>query len=957
MAQKEKCCVLAIDVSGSVKDFKFYWDQVEELLNNLLNQNYMRYVVIAWSSRYEEITVEKLRECIRERNYLGGGTCPDLCWDFLHSKKLPQYDLHLVTDGEIDNKRYKRYIDMYHSLKYKPEEIHIYYFGRLGKMNMQFLDCFKNVQYVINGIDTNDEIVTHTSAKVDKDVLFQQLCDLDEFKEIETNIAKDLQQVLQNLYKKLYRKIIEYSENELNGAIGEEFKKFVVLVNEIVQRNYDGVNSGETSKDESTNFIQNEMAKNEEIIDDAATFDELFHNYKSNSKYIFDIFVKRFLNATTDDYKKILKQIIELGSGQSEVDRRLLAYGENWYGGKKQKSNDFDNDKDDDDSDESEQREEYGFTPINKILKMVTAESDASTSNSSRSLLISDSNDFNKFCVVWIGVDDLFGGDQFHQMLGVELRYRVSKNTMRLFEFLSNEDLSKRIPSINQHISMDEFLGLESTTLNTIDNKESNLVYKPQLHHQAPCFGIILYNADNKDNFPATITQNDMNILLHNYTTIAQLLFGSPKFNGSFPLLHTFFLQMLNQCQQICLFTKECIEETLERTMAILKCPFMIKSGLEPCFHSSVKNAIIFHTDIYPNEIDKRTESLPEIEALNVPRKNVQYCSGLLDLAKDQFGVIYSKEYEKKLKFWKFWNYMLKSNMTHDEKMLHFKQIALTKIQNWHPIEIGPVKIMFVEGKSKKSYFEYLDDIDFDDIVKLIVLFENEKVKTSTIKLCMENIDLAKNGQWYNVKTVEKIDEFSSNMMLVEFCKATCAYPVISPFAKLVIDFCDNKKINFQEFTEKSAMTLYSNYVQNCKDLIIEKTGNEKIMEIPSVDELKNYILRKKPLAVYHTDFDTILENIINKYSAWNNWYKSADENEKEKYLWIDSDWKKILEHNIDVKSNEKLATCDCEGHEHLNVYSKIRSTIDEYLNSNNNILLYSIVFVIISLILMLFFK
>lgn len=77
MAQAEKCCILAIDVSGSVMGFEFYWTKVNELLSDVLRKGYSDYKVIAWSTDFKAITLDQLRECIDSRatNY-GGGTSP-----------------------------------------------------------------------------------------------------------------------------------------------------------------------------------------------------------------------------------------------------------------------------------------------------------------------------------------------------------------------------------------------------------------------------------------------------------------------------------------------------------------------------------------------------------------------------------------------------------------------------------------------------------------------------------------------------------------------------------------------------------------------------------------------------------------------------------------------------------------------------------------------------------------
>lgn len=794
------------------------------------------------------------------------------------------YDLYLTTDGEIYDGCHDSYVTLYNSLNHKPHEIFMFYIGRLNSMNMRFLDCFANVTYVINGFDTNDEIVTYSSTKVGKENLLKQLCELDEFKRIKENTVDSPLEPLLELYKVLYRKIMEYSDQERNGSVGVEFKKFVDLVNRIVHEKYIDV----------------------QMKDDADRFDDLFDDYKANSKEIFDIFVKRFLAVTTVDYRKVLSQIVELGNGQSQVDRRLMAYGGNWYERVRNEMKPIVKDPDNDDSDGDEEVEQSEFI-----------DSKASDSSTSCPVLLLDSSEYGKFCVLWIGVDTAFGGNKCETMLDMETKRKLAKNTLRLFEFLPADQLNRRIAPANQHISIDAFVGLEAIQLDAIGNKWFKRIYKSPLH-QVSCFGIVLYNTDSKAHLPAiTMTQNEMNIFTHNYATIAQLLFGDSKFVGSFPLLYTFFLQILKQCTQLDQYMKACIDETIKRSTAILKCPFMLQSGLEPNFKSTVKNAIIFHTDIYPNEIDRMTEPVPGIQALNIPRKCIQYSSNLLALARDSFGVTYSAEYQKSLKLWQFWNYMLcVTNMTQDQKMLHFKQIALSKIQNWRPIDCDYVKIMFVPGHSEKSYFDYLNDIEYEEIVKMIILFETSNTRRLTSNISTKRIQLEATGQWYNIKTVEKIQEMSCNVTKLEFCKPRCGFPIICPRTnKPALECYQNQKFNLCDYGyPENSSTLYAHsYVQKSKTFILSRTGDNTVMQIPTSDELTKYIVRKSPMAVYHANLDEILDGILSKYRTWYAWYQNADEHEKAKHLWIHQDWKKIL--STKANHNDRLAKCDCEAH------------------------------------------
>lgn len=899
-----KTCVLAVDISGSVRQSMLYWKKIEQLFNEITvdNNRYSNYIYIAWNLEFQNIPLEKMQSYIKD-GYGTSGTNPAVVWDCLNELQLTNFDLHLTTDGQIWHSEYQSYCGKYNNLQIKPEKITMHYIGTLSAMNMQFLDCFASVDYEIHGLDASGEIVDYTSKKIGKNYLLNQLCEIDEFKQIKCQaIAIDdetaITTVLENLYKTLYRKMAEYSETEMNeGGVGTEFKKFVDLVNKYVHCNYMDVGTK----------------------DQVATFDELFDDLHLNSSKIFDIFVKKFEAATLIDYRKVLSRIMELGNGQSKVDRRLEAYGDNWHaratnamGPSAEILND------DDDSSEIEETGDDN--------------ADAVESNSSCPILMLDSTEYNKFCVVWIGSDDSFGGDGHKKFFDLDIRRKLAKNTMRLYQYLSAEKLAQRIPPANQHISIDAFIGLQQLVdLNVIGAERFKRIYKSPVH-QTKCFGIILYNADTKYQWPhGHMTEQEKNIYLHNYATISQLLFGDSKFVGSFPLLQTFFLNILYNCSGCDSYIKACIMETMKRSSAILKCNLMIESGIEPKINSTIKNAIIFHTQIYPNEIDTLDRHVLGIHALNIPRKCIQYCSEFLNLAKNLFDVSYTVDYKRKLVLWRFWNYMLCiENMTQDQKMLHFKQIAWSKNQKWVRID-GDLytKVMFIEGRSDGAYFDYLNDIDFDDLVKLIVLFENMNVKTLTANISVDNIVLDKTGtdQWYNIQVIDKIPTMSCSMEdNVTFCKARCGYPIICPYTKLPQLQCyEQQKFNLCDFgyPKNSSISFAHSYVQKCKQLILMKSENEKNMQLPNVPELKKFIVKKAPLAVYHKNIDQILKKIIERHQTWYDWYVNCDENEKNKYLCIDFDWKKILHYrNTNENIQKQLENCDCPAH-HVNSKSK----------------------------------
>lgn len=895
-----KTCVLAVDSSGSVRGSMSYWNKIDEILNRVtVDKNYSNYVYIVWNLRFENVALEQLQSYIGEK-YGTSGTSPAVVWNCLHELSLTNYDLHLTTDGEIWHTEYEIYCEKYKNLQTKPEKVTMYYIGYLSQMNMQFLDCFAKVDYEIYGSDANGDPVYYTSNKTGKINLLNQLCDIDEFNQIKSQtIAIDdetaITNVLENLYKTLYRKMAEYSETEMNeGGVGIEFKKFVDLLNKYVHCNY---------MDVATK-------------DNVASIDELFDDYHLNSTKIFDIFVQKFEAATLIDYRKVLSQIMELGNGQSKVDRRLEAYGKNWHARATNAMGPSDEILDDD----SSEIEETGNDNDE------AAATDAVESNASCPILMLDSTEYNKFCVVWIGSDDSFGGDGHKNFFDLEIRRKLAKNTMRLYQYLSAEKLNQRIPPANQHISIDAFIGLQQLLdLNAVGAERFKRIYKSPVH-QAKCFGIILYNADTKYQWPhGKMTEHEKNIYLHNYATISQLLFVDSKFVGSFPLLQTFFLNILYNCSGCDPYIKACIMETMKRSSSILKCSLMIESGIEPKINSTIKNALIFHTQIYPNEIENLNRHVVGIHTLNIPRKCIQYCSEFLNLAKNLFDVAYTVDYKRKLVLWRFWNYMLCiENMTHDAQMLHFKQIALAKIQKW--VRIDGDRIMFIEGRSDGAYFDYLNDIDYEDLVKLIVLFEKMNVKTLTANISVDKIVLDKIctiERWYNIRIIDKIPTMSCNMMdNVAFCKARCGFPIICPYTKLPqLECYEQQKFNLSDYgyPKNSSTTFAHSYVQKCKRLILMKSENEKNMRFPTVPELKKFIVKNAPFAVYHEDINAILEKIIEKHQKWYDWYVNSDETEKKKYLYIDSDWKIIFNYrNTNENIQKQLENCDCPAH-HVN--------------------------------------
>lgn len=65
-------------------------------------------------------------------------------------------------------------------------------------------------------------------------------------------------------------------------------------------------------------------------------------------------------------------------------------------------------------------------------------------------------------------------------------------------------------------------------------------------------------------------------------------------------------------------------------------------------------------------------------------------------------------------------------------------------------------------------------------------------------------------------------------------------------------------------------------------------------------------------MAVYHS-FDKEFTVIINKYRTWYEWYVSTDENERKKYIRIDSNRKQILSFRNNTINVDRLEKRDCD--------------------------------------------
>lgn len=338
----------------------------------------------------------------------------------------------------------------------------------------------------------------------------------------------------------------------------------------------------------------------------------------------------------------------------------------------------------------------------------------------------------------------------------------------------------------------------------------------------------------------------------------------------------------------------------------------MLVKGLEPSFRTRVHNAILFHTKIFPKEYQSLQTGINFSGTFNVLRRNITHSKMFLEMAKDMFDLDYEKTYDYSL--WLFWHYMCRCDLPHTKKAVHFRQIAITKIQNWKPLPHSEkVKIILTEGEpTAVPYLDYLQNVTFVDVVKLILLFE----KTKTPRL-LENlsdlhaIELHENeSHWYNVKPIEKIPSISCSIDKMTFCKSLCNFPFACPFTGLPRTECYSAQcFDIQKYGYVSAKYGHS-YVERCKKLILKKSKNTTTMEIPSLEELKKYVVECTPWCVFHNDLDSKLGRIIELFSDWYNWFKNVSQDDAEKYLQHGSDWKKVF-----AISNDVIVNCTCAAH------------------------------------------
>lgn len=511
--------------------------------------------------------------------------------------------------------------------------------------------------------------------------------------------------------------------------------------------------------------------------------------------------------------------------------------------------------------------------------------------------------------------------------------------------------LNRRLPPANQQISIDAFLGLEASTIMELGEKKYKKVFESPLH-MTKCYGLILYNiSSNTIKLDDPMQESELNIMIHNCSTLAWLLFGDGIFVGSYSLLIVFFLYILYQTEKIKhenvskdnmsdhistltrlitdqdigiqeSYLQKCIKFTIQRLTRILKCKLMFFSGMEPNLKVTMINAFIFHTQIFFNKAEMIKKKLvsQSYESLNSLRKMGYDCVQFVNLSEQILGLEF--KYKKFIGSWLFWNYMCKSDVPFHYKRTHFIQIALTKQQNWAKINTKNVKIILLEGRNtKKPYLEYLDLMSIEQIYQLIELYEQHKTSPKLLQNLLEANSIK--IQDIIPKVVEKIPVNPCFEKCNKLCKPIGAMPILCPNTKILALECyERVQFNVTKFGYPESSIHGHSYMKACKKLILKKSIGDE-MCLPSLQELMEYIAEETPLCVYENmvALTKVLEQIIKMYGDYKKWLETASAEELKKGLWLlpeekrnAKNWREIWK-LIKLAENEKLRECTCDAH------------------------------------------
>lgn len=847
-----KNCVFALDTSGSVCNNRHYWTEVENIIKGLPKYNQVFWII--WNSFSHYVEKKDIIQCIKNKYgiYL---TKPQHIWNLIKKKEISNYELHLLTDGAIESCDYNDYIRKYNDLNYHPLKTTVYYIGFRQNMNFLFLDCFNDDELNVCVYDVDCENVT-AYKRVSTKKLLNHLNSIPEYLELKNEEIVDISNVLTKLYDQLRIILAMYNDEIRKSAeVRIIIKKFV---------------------DDVAKTIYEKKTKKEYRI-----FNELFEDVEKNSKKIFELFCIELKAANSQNFQSILSRILNL-CNDTIIDRKLETYGNKWY-------------------DHAQQCIETE----NSIDEIVEDRFSLSFDVTCPILLL-DSNEYGKYSVFWISSDFIFGGKNIKQIFEtsttetISIKRKITKDVTKLYDFLDESILNERLAPSNQHISLEAFIGCNETNLDLISKKNSKCIFTSEIH-QTQNYALILHNINSKEK---QNPQDEKNILIHNFITITELLFGDRHFVGSFSCLYVFFLSILKKCKKLDEYNYLCVEKTLINAANNLKCNIMISSGREPKIYINVKEAILFHAFVYPKEILKN-QQVSGLNSCNFIRNHIKYIDLFIEMAKTSFKINFTENFMKNIYYWKFWKFILNLELTKENKQTYLKQVLLTKIQNWKKIDD---EIIFIEGPSKGSIFDYLNYLTISEIQDIIEIYEKSETPTNHTFLKIDSTKIS------NIPIIEKLPTIPCNLLEKKFCKAICDFPIICSETKLLRTKCyEQCRENFNEkyLTYPNRSLFAHSYVRKCKNLIIRMNkNNDYNIKLPSILELKKYIVKSNNLDVYHENIDQEILMILEKIKDWFDWY---EKNKDSNLLIYKKDWRSIFNFSMNEENSlKKLKNCSC---------------------------------------------
>lgn len=512
---------------------------------------------------------------------------------------------------------------------------------------------------------------------------------------------------------------------------------------------------------------------------------------------------------------------------------------------------------------------------------------------------------------------------KFDRKKSINVRRKLAKNPAHLFEVLTVEHLNRRIPPSNQQISVDAFVGLESTSIIQLGTRHFKKVYKSPLH-TTECYGLILYNASTTStDIDAPMSDSEFSVLIHNCSTLTWLLFNDGFFVGSYSLLYVFFLWVLyhvdrlqvdqnntkydhfehltnlimNQVPEQRSYLQECVHYTIKRTVRMLKCNLMLFSGLEPTLQVPMMNAFIFHIKVFPECKEQIKEKLEKIayDTFNSLRKTGYSSIQIANLSESVLDLKF--EDKKQLKLWIWWHYMVKCELRTKWKLIHFKQIALSMTQNWIPVsDSKKVKLMLVEGKNEgKPYLPFLKDMSVEDVDRLLQLFLDVKKSPKF----MQDLDKKPSKTFVRPKVIEKIPLITCVSQIKALSNETGALPVVCPVTNLPSKNCHEKQsIDFGSFGYAKKAIFGHSYFQACREWILFNPKEDGTLQTPNLSELRQFVVERTPMCVYPRSEELERELTV-VVSLYNDWAKNLDKNRSSV-----SFWKKVWQNDDKMEVN-----------------------------------------------------